>query len=64
MHGYPRHERRSRESGVAEYWIVDPEKRSITTVSAETEDRVCLDRLSWFPDGATAHVRCRGSVQV
>ena len=41
------------ESRVAEYWIVDAEKRSITSVRAEVEDTSYTDRMTWFPKDAS-----------
>jgi Uma2 family endonuclease len=42
------------EAGVAEYWIVDPEHRSIRVVRAGTEDVVTTDHLTWSPSAARA----------
>jgi Uma2 family endonuclease len=41
------------ESGVGEYWIVDAEKRSITSLRAGAEDKPCTDRMTWFPKDAS-----------
>jgi Uma2 family endonuclease len=40
------------EAGVAEYWIVDPEDRSIRVVRPGEADRVERERVSWLPPGA------------
>jgi Uma2 family endonuclease len=40
------------ESGVAEFWIVDAEQRTITTVRRGADDNICSNRMSWLPNGA------------
>jgi Uma2 family endonuclease len=35
--------------GIAEYWIVDPEELTITSVRKGEQDRVVRDRLVWSP---------------
>jgi len=40
--------------GVEEYWIVDPERRTITSIRRDRADATAHDRLSWFPAGASA----------
>ena len=42
-----------REAGVEEYWIVDPEHRSVTVVRPEEGDRVENERVEWQPPGRT-----------
>ena len=42
------------EAGVAEYWIIDPETRSILVVVAGAADVVVSDTLMWTPVGASA----------
>jgi Uma2 family endonuclease len=40
------------DAGVAEYWIVDGETRTITVIRREREDMMALDTLTWHPVGA------------
>jgi Uma2 family endonuclease len=42
------------EAGVAEYWMVDPETRSITVVGAGRPDLVETEGLVWSPAGTSA----------
>ena len=42
------------EAGAAEYWIIDPETRSILVVVAGAADIVVSDTLMWTPVGASA----------
>ena len=42
------------EAGVAEYWIVDAERRNITVVRPGKDDRVEDERVDWAPSGAGA----------
>jgi Uma2 family endonuclease len=45
------------DAGVAEYWIVDPERREIRSVRPGEKDRVMGDRIEWSPprvDGSLA----------
>jgi len=39
------------DAGVAEYWIVDPERREIRSIRPHEEDRVARDRIEWRPPG-------------
>lgn len=41
------------DAGVAEYWIVDPERTTITSVRGGHEDLVARDDLVWSPPGLT-----------
>jgi Uma2 family endonuclease len=40
------------EVGVAEYWIVDPERREIRVVRRGEPDLVATGELTWSPAGA------------
>jgi Uma2 family endonuclease len=42
------------EVGVADYWIVDPDQRTITSVRHDRGDVVAGDTLTWRPAGASA----------
>ena len=42
------------EAGVDEYWILDPERRSVTVVQPNTPDRVEQERLMWAPSAVSA----------
>jgi Uma2 family endonuclease len=42
-----------RRIGVAEYWVVDPEERTITSVAADRADRIARDTIVWHPRGAS-----------
>ena len=46
------------DARVAEYWMVDPERRSITAVRVGREDVVALEHetMRWSPEGATAEL--------
>ena len=40
------------EQGVADYWIVDPDERSVTVARAGQPDSTRRDRVTWRPGGA------------
>lgn len=40
-------------AGVAEYWMVDAEERTITIVRPDRHDETVADRLTWRPRGAS-----------
>jgi Uma2 family endonuclease len=42
------------DSGVEEYWIVDPEENTITSIRAGERDIVSRDQLVWAPTGTTS----------
>ena len=45
------------DAGVAEYWVVDPEQRSIRSIRADREDLVAERELVWHPAGAIEPLR-------
>jgi Uma2 family endonuclease len=42
------------DAGVADYWMVDEERRTITSVRRDREDIVAHEELVWTPAGASA----------
>ena len=40
------------DAGVEEYWIVDPEENTVTSIRAGRPDVVSRERLVWAPTGA------------
>jgi Uma2 family endonuclease len=42
------------EAGVAEYWIIDGDRRAITVVRPDQSDADLIDWLRWHPAGAPA----------
>jgi Uma2 family endonuclease len=41
------------DAGVEEYWLVDPEARTLTAVSKDKPDRIERESYDWRPTGAT-----------
>ncbi len=41
------------DAGVAEYWMVDPERRTVTAVRPGQPDVVSVEHLTWSPPGTT-----------
>jgi len=41
------------DAGVAEYWIVDPDDRTIRSIARDRADMVVRDDIVWSPAGAT-----------
>jgi Uma2 family endonuclease len=41
------------DAGVEEYWMVDPERRTITVVRQASEDLVARDSMTWNPAGGS-----------
>lgn len=53
-----RHDRENKrrfyqELGIAEYWIVDPDARTITSIRAGRADVTSGSQMTWSPPGAT-----------
>jgi len=44
------------DAGVAEYWMIDPERRAITAVRMGHEDVVSHETMRWSPEGASAEL--------
>ena len=42
------------EAGIAEYWIIDPERRSVIVVRPGQDGRVEEERVEWHPPGREA----------
>ena len=42
------------DAGVEEYWMIDPERRSVTVARAGQQDAETTGELSWRPNGATS----------
>jgi len=40
-------------NGVAEYWVIDGQARSITVAKPDGESRLVTGRLTWFPPSAS-----------
>lgn len=45
------------DAGVAGYWVIDPEHRSIRSIGSSREDLLVGDELLWHPAGATEPLR-------
>ena len=41
------------DARIPEYWIVDPERRTITSLRADRDDRTFAETMTWAPAGAT-----------
>ncbi len=44
------------DAGVGEYWLVDPEQRTIVIVKAGEPDRIAREQLTWTPAGASSQL--------
>lgn len=42
------------DAGVAEYWMIDPERRAVTVVRNGRPDMVVTGELTWHPTGAAS----------
>lgn len=40
-------------SGIPEYWVIDPDERTVRVVRPDAEDRVEAHRVVWHPAGAS-----------
>jgi Uma2 family endonuclease len=40
-------------NGIAEYWMIDPERETITVARPGEDDRTVNDRIMWHPAGAS-----------
>jgi len=45
--------------GIEEYWMVDPERRTLTTVRPSHTDLIITDLLEWSPSGAVEPLALR-----
>jgi Uma2 family endonuclease len=41
------------DAGIAEYWMIDPDRLTITSVRRDTEDVVSTKELTWSPPGVS-----------
>jgi Uma2 family endonuclease len=48
-----------RDARIAEYWMVDPERRAVTVVEPESADRIVRDVLTWSPPGSSFPLEIR-----
>lgn len=46
-----------RDAGIAEYWIVDRERRSILVIKADAADCLVTDEMVWVPERAARELR-------
>ena len=46
-------------NGIAEYWMIDPERLTITVASPGHDDRIVGDALVWHPPGASEPLAIR-----
>jgi Uma2 family endonuclease len=42
------------EVGIAEYWLIDPERKNVTVVRPNEPDLTTADKLIWSPAGTSA----------
>jgi Uma2 family endonuclease len=47
------------DARIAEYWMVDPDRRAVTVVQPERADRTVRDVLSWRPPGSSSPLDIR-----
>ena len=40
------------DAGIADYWIIDAEARTVTVIRRDKPDMVCADVVTWHPAGA------------
>jgi Uma2 family endonuclease len=48
-----------RDAGIAEYWMLDPNRRAAIVVQADTPDRLVSDVLTWSPAGTSSALAVR-----
>ena len=40
------------DARIVEYWIVDPERKTVTVIARNEMERTVRDTLVWYPSGA------------
>ena len=47
------------DARIPEYWIIDPEQKTVTVVARNEVDHTCREVLVWFPSGAEEPLEIR-----